>query len=100
MIVEEVEKDDSILVQFESAEHEQERIEKFQSPDKRMAKIRSWFMHPRVFEGKKQRLPLSWVQSKPPPRLCGCQKQQWAHPCEHGISCTRGTSTKVWGVGQ
>mmetsp|Transcript_33571 Transcript_33571/g.105144 ORF Transcript_33571/g.105144 Transcript_33571/m.105144 type:complete len:307 (-) Transcript_33571:76-996(-) len=92
--------DDQITVQFESAEHEQERIEKYLSSDKKLAKIRSWFMYPRVFEGKKQRLPLSWVQSRPPPKLCGCAKQQWAHPCEHFISCTRGRSTKVWGVCQ
>lgn len=99
IIVEEI-KDDTVIVQFESEEHEKERIEKYLAPDKRTAKIRAWLRYPRVFEGKKQRLPLSWIQKKPPPKLCGCTKQSWAHECECGISCTRGVSRKVWGVCQ
>jgi len=98
IIIEEV-NDDSIVVQFESEDHEKERIDKYLSQDKKLAKIKAWFRYPRVFEGKQQKLPVSWIQVKPPPKLCGCIKQQWAHDCPCGISCTRGSAKKVWGVG-
>jgi len=98
LIVEEA-TDESIVVQFESEDHEKERIDKYLSQDKRLAKIKAWFRYPRVFEGKKQKLPVSWIQMKPPPKLCGCVKQSWAHECPCGISCTRGSTKKVWGVG-
>uniref|UniRef100_A0A7S2QBZ8 PARP-type domain-containing protein n=1 Tax=Zooxanthella nutricula TaxID=1333877 RepID=A0A7S2QBZ8_9DINO len=109
MIVDEV-KDGAVIVQFEKAEDEKDRVAMFQNPKK--AKIRSWLKYPRCFEGKKQRIPLSWiVKNRPPPRLCGCTIQQWGHSCKRfsdggvdlgscGVSCSRGTSRKVWGVGQ
>lgn len=96
-IIREEEKDGCLIVQFETESHEKERIEK--SSMKAYAKIRQWLRYPRVFEGKKQRVPLSWVRfDRTPPRLCGCAKQSWAHPCDCGIACTRGSSSKIWGV--
>lgn len=98
-IIREEPKDDSVIVQFESAEHERERIEKFN--DKHFTRVRSWLKYPRVFEGKKQRLPTKWIQFKrAPPKLCGCSKQSWNHQCGCGIVCSRGTTTKVFGVCQ
>lgn len=95
----EEEKDGTFLIQFESAEHEKERLEKCQ--ERRFAKIRPWLRYPRIFEGKTQRVPASWVQFKrPAPKLCGCIKQEWSHSCTCGIACTRGTSAKIWGVCQ
>jgi len=88
----------NIIVQFESGEHEKERIELFQS--RRGKKIRGWLRFPRLFEGRKQRVPVSWLQLKRnPPALCGCKIQVWGHECPCGISCGRGRMTKVWGVG-
>lgn len=96
-MIREEERDGCLVVQFESDQHEKERIEKSQL--KAFSKIRAWLRYPRVFEGKKQRLPVNWIKSdRPPPKLCGCVKQSWAHPCECGISCSRGRSSKVWGV--
>lgn len=96
-IVEE-EKDGSFIIQFEKTEHEQERMEKFSTP--KFKKIRGWLRYPRVFEGKKQRIPMNWIQhSRAPPRLCSCTKQDWGHSCDCGISCSRGSTKKVWGVG-
>lgn len=88
----------NIIVQFESEEHEKERIELFQS--KRGKRIRGWLRYPRLFEGRKQRVPVTWLQLKRnPPALCGCKVQQWGHSCDCGISCGRGSAVKVWGVG-
>jgi len=99
MIVDE-EKDGCFVIQFESAEHEKERLEKFQSP--KAVKIRGWLRFPRVFEGKKQKIPVNWIdKNRKPPRLCTCVRQEWGHSCDlTGISCGRGVSRKVWGVGQ
>lgn len=105
VIVEEVQ-DKHVIVQFESAEQEKQRLEAY--VDRRRQRIKAWFRYPRIFDGKKQRLPISWIQYKrPPPRLCGCTKQQWNHECHcdritggSGISCSRGSSKKVWGVAQ
>jgi len=99
-------KDGQIAVQFESAEHEKERLKLFANPKRK--KTRGWNRFPRFFEGKKQRVPLSWiVQNRTPPRLCSCIKQDWGHQCGSGdiedgiISCGRGTmSKKVYGVMQ
>lgn len=88
----------SVIVQFESVEHEKERIELYQS--KKGKRIRGWLRYPRVFEGKLQRVPLTWMKmDRNPPPLCGCKQQQWGHECECGISCGRGYSVKVFGVG-
>lgn len=98
MLLEE-EKDGTFLIQFESAEHEKERIEK--SQERKYAKIRAWLRYPRIFEGKKQRISVAWVQLKrPAPKLCGCIKQEWAHSCSCGIACTPGSSSTVFGVCQ
>jgi len=96
VVVEEA-RDGNFIIQFESAEHEKERLEKFQN---KRCRIKAWLRYPRVYEGKKQRIPSNWIQwSRPPPRLCSCAKQEWAHDCPcTGISCTRGTKTAVWGV--
>jgi len=98
-IVAEEEKDGNVIIQFEKAEDEKERLAMYASPKK--AKIRGWLRYPRTFDGKKQRIPVNWIQfNRTPPRLCGCVKQEWAHQCQgSGISCTRGSSKKVWGVG-
>jgi len=98
MVVEE-EKDGNVIIQFEKAEDEKERLALYATPKK--AKIRGWLRYPRIFDGKKQRIPVSWVQfNRPPPRMCGCVQQSWNHQCEaSGISCSRGASRKVWGVG-
>jgi hypothetical protein len=98
MVVEE-EKDGNIIIQFEKAEDEKERLTMY--ADKKKARIRGWLRYPRTFEGKKQRIPITWIQlNRPPPKLCGCVKQEWAHSCEGScITCGRGSSRKVWGIG-
>jgi len=90
--------DGSVVLSFESAEHEKERIEMFNT--KRGKRLKGWLRFPRYFEGKKQKLPLNWIQwQRAPPRLCGCTRQEWGHSCvDCGASCTRGSSTKVYGV--
>mmetsp|Transcript_32309 Transcript_32309/g.57163 ORF Transcript_32309/g.57163 Transcript_32309/m.57163 type:complete len:530 (-) Transcript_32309:67-1656(-) len=96
MIREEV-VDDTVIVQFEKAEDEKERIEKYR--EKKFARIRAWLRYPRVFEGKKQKVPVKWLDLKrAPPKLCGCCRQEWAHECPGGFACSRGVSAKVWGV--
>mmetsp|Transcript_86798 Transcript_86798/g.221126 ORF Transcript_86798/g.221126 Transcript_86798/m.221126 type:complete len:537 (-) Transcript_86798:35-1645(-) len=99
LIVEE-EKDGHVIIQFEKGEDEKERLAMYAHPKK--VKIKAWLRYPRTFEGKKQRIPISWIQfSRTPPKLCGCVKQQWSHGCEcSGIACGRGSSKKIWGVGQ
>jgi len=88
----------NIIIQFESDEHEKERIELYQS--KRHKRIRGWLRFPRLFEGRKQRVPMSWLQLKRnPPALCGCKIQAWGHECPCGIACGRGRTVQVWGVG-
>lgn len=97
MIVEE-EKEGCFVIQFESAEHERDRMEMYANPKKR--KIKGWLRYPRIFEGKKQKIQIAWIQqSRKPPRLCGCTRQEWGHGCDTcGISCSRGASRKVWGI--
>lgn len=97
MVVEEA-RDGNFIIQFESAEHEKERLEKF--GQKKFKKMKAWLRYPRIYEGKKQRIPSNWIQwSRPPPRLCSCTRQEWSHDCPcTGIACTRGTKTAVWGV--
>eukprot|EP00928_Gymnodinium_smaydae_P029203 TRINITY_DN22063_c0_g2_i1.p1 TRINITY_DN22063_c0_g2~~TRINITY_DN22063_c0_g2_i1.p1 ORF type:complete len:491 (+),score=77.85 TRINITY_DN22063_c0_g2_i1:47-1519(+) len=98
MLVEDV-KDGRVVVQFESAEHEKERIDKLN--DRRFKSTRAWLRYPRIFQGKKQMIPIEWVQVKrPPPRLCSCIKQEWGHEGCDGISCGRGTIRTVFGVAQ
>jgi len=98
LIVEE-ESDGTFIIQFESAEHEKARLDAFKNPKRR--RIRPWLRYPRQFEGKKQRIPRNWVDWKrPPPSLCGCVKQSWAHQCDCGITCGRGIKKAVWGVGE
>mmetsp|Transcript_51789 Transcript_51789/g.123243 ORF Transcript_51789/g.123243 Transcript_51789/m.123243 type:complete len:541 (+) Transcript_51789:38-1660(+) len=88
-----------VLVQFESRDHEQERMDKLSM--RKFQKIRAWLSYPRTFEGKKQKVPLSWIDWKRnPPRLCSCTRQEWGHDCQFGTTCSRGVSTKVWGVAQ
>jgi hypothetical protein len=90
----------TIVVQFESEEHEKERIELYKS--KKAAKIRGYLRYPRIFEGRKQRVTYSWIQvNRTPPKLCGCKRQEWGHACDcSGISCGRGGhKPMVWGVG-
>jgi len=96
-VVEEA-RDGNFVIQFESAEHEKERLERYQN--KKLRRQKAWLRYPRIFEGKKQRIPSSWVQwNRPPPRMCSCIKQEWSHDCPcTGIACTRGTKTAVWGV--
>jgi len=90
--------DASIIVQFESTEHEKDRIELYKS--KKGGRIRGWLRYPRIFEGRKQRVDLNWIQWKRhPPALCGCVKQEWKHACDCGISCGKSSVVKVWGVG-
>jgi len=93
-------KDGFIIVQFESAEHEKERVARY--TQKKFKNIRGWLKYPRIFEGMKQRVSVHWIQeNRLPPRLCGCSKQEWAHQSScTGISCTRGSSSRVWGVCQ
>jgi hypothetical protein len=82
-------RDGAMIIQFESAEHEKERIDKIGL--RRCRKIKGWLRYPRLFEGKKQRIPMRWIQfDRPPPILCSCKKQSWAHMCECGVSCGRG----------
>eukprot|EP00933_Yihiella_yeosuensis_P021489 TRINITY_DN169_c0_g1_i2.p1 TRINITY_DN169_c0_g1~~TRINITY_DN169_c0_g1_i2.p1 ORF type:complete len:495 (-),score=133.89 TRINITY_DN169_c0_g1_i2:27-1511(-) len=97
-VVEE-EKDGSFIIQFESTEHEKERVERMQM--RRYRRITGWLRYPRVFEGKKQRIPATWIQwNRKPPALCSCKKQEWGHTCVNsGISCTRGARSSVWGIG-
>lgn len=91
--------DGAVIVQFESVDHEKDRLEKY--GQKKFAKVKGWLRYPRIFEGKKQRVPVTWIQwNRAPPRLCGCSKQQWGHDCDCGITCSRGTSNTVWGVCQ
>jgi len=88
----------NIIVQFESEDHEKERVELFQS--RKGKRIRGWLRYPRLFEGRKQRVPVNWLQMKrDPPKLCGCKVQEWGHDCPCGIACGRGSTHKVWGVG-
>jgi hypothetical protein len=87
-----------IVVQFESEEHEKERISRM--GQRKYKRTRAWLRFPRIFEGKKQRIQVHWlVLNRLPPRLCGCSQQEWGHKCVEG-SCTRGSNIKVWGVGQ
>jgi len=91
--------DGVVIVQFESKEAEQERLEKLGL--RKFQKIRSWLSYPRTFEGKKQKLPLKWIDwQRKPPRLCSCTRQEWGHDCQSGISCSRGVKRTVWGVCQ
>jgi len=94
----ETEKDGCYIIQFESAEHEKERLEKLK--EKKMRFSKGWLRYPRIFEGKKQRIPTGWIAwARPPPRLCSCTKQEWNHSCDcSGIACGRGTQQSVWGV--
>lgn len=88
----------SVIVQFESQEHEKERVELYNSG--RGKRIRGWLRYPRLFEGKKQRVPVTWINMKrDPPKLCGCKEQVWGHSCDCGISCNKGSMIKVFGVG-
>lgn len=98
MIVDKDRDDATIIVQFESAEHEKERLDMFAS--RKYARIRAWLKYPRLFEGKKQRIPLKWVQqTRVPPRLCSCNLQSWNHKVKAcDLSCSRGTQQKVFGV--
>mmetsp|Transcript_68050 Transcript_68050/g.107944 ORF Transcript_68050/g.107944 Transcript_68050/m.107944 type:complete len:466 (+) Transcript_68050:30-1427(+) len=88
----------TVVVQFESQEHEKERLTLFQG--RRGRKIRGWLRYPRVFEGKKQRVPLDWIKwNRDPPRLCSCNVQVWGHECGQGdLTCGRNSSITVWGV--
>jgi len=89
---------DAVIVQFESAETEKERIELYNS--KKGRRIRSWLTYPRIFEGRKQRVPMAWIAwNRKPPQMCSCTKQEWAHACDCGISCGRGAQRAIWGVG-
>lgn len=89
MLIEEP-KDGRVVVQFESAEMEKDRLEKH--GQKKFKQIRGWLRYPRIFEGKKMRLPIDWIKSdRPPPNLCGCCQQSWGH-------CSRSNIVKVWGV--
>lgn len=107
MVVEDPTADGNVIIQFESKEHETVRVERYTM--KKFQKVKGWLRYPRIFEGKKQRLPMNWIQWKrPPPRLCGCNKQQWQHDCFDAKTgdyicntCTRGTMpSKVFGVAQ
>lgn len=89
MIIEEP-KDGRVVMQFESAEMEKDRLEKH--GQNKFKQIRGWLRYPRIFDGKKMRLPIDWIKSdRPPPNLCGCCKQDWGH-------CSRSNTVKVWGV--
>merc|ERR1712217_531746 len=95
-VVREEVSDGSLVIQFESAEAEKDRIEKYRDEK---CRIKSWLRYPRFFEGKKQRIPVKWIDiKKTPPKLCGCTKQEWNHFCECGVSCGRGVSQKVYGL--
>lgn len=107
MVVEDPTADGNVIIQFESAEHEKVRIERYTL--RKFKRLKGWLRYPRVFEGKKQRLPMNWIQWKrPPPKLCGCNKQEWQHDCFDAktgdymcSTCTRGNmKNKVFGVGQ
>ncbi|CAK9033578.1 Hypothetical protein SCF082_LOCUS20545 [Durusdinium trenchii] len=88
-----------VQIQFESKEHETERLEMMKK--KRYGRIKGWLRYPRFFEGQIQKVDPKWIQkTRPPPRLCSCVQQEWNHRCDCGITCTRGTTVKVWGVGQ
>jgi hypothetical protein len=88
----------TVVVQFESQDHEKDRLELFTS--KRGRKIKGWLRYPRLFEGKKQRVPKEWIKwNRSPPILCACVKQEWGHgvPCGD-ISCGRRAAIAVFGV--
>lgn len=87
-------------IQFESQEHETERLEMLNK--KRYRKISGWLRYPRVFEGQIQKVEPTRIQkNRPPPKLCSCKLQDWGHLCEcSGITCSRGSTSKIWGVGQ
>lgn len=97
MIVES-EKEGTVIIQFESKEHEEQRVELWG----RRRAVKAFLRYPRTFEGKKQRIPMNWIQwDRPPPLLCSCKVQSWAHQCDcSGIACGRGTQTKIWGCDQ
>jgi len=98
-MIREEEKDGCVVIQFESQAHEQERLQMYSL--RKFQKIRGWLRYPRIFEGKKQRIPLNWIQwQRAPPRMCGCVKQEWNHSCDCGISCPRSSRPTVWGVCQ
>jgi hypothetical protein len=88
----------TVAVQFESTEHEKVRLELYVS--KRGRKIKGWLRYPRLFEGKKQRVPADWIKWKRPvPILCACVKQEWGHGVACGdITCGRRASISVFGV--
>merc|ERR1712151_1268520 len=96
--------DGCLIIQFESAEDEKERLEKF--ADRKYRRTRAWLRYPRAFEGKKQKIPVNWIVSnRTPPRLCSCLKQDWGHNCEcevgeGAITCGRGTQKAIFGVCQ
>jgi len=91
--------DQKVLVQFESAEHERDRIERYH--DRRGEKLRAWLRYARVFEGKKQTVPVNWIQwRRKPPNLCSCKRQEWGHGTDCGICCSIKSTKKIWGVCQ
>eukprot|EP00435_Cladocopium_sp_Y103_P043224 s2133_g12.t1 len=92
------EEDGFITIQFESKEHETERLEMLRKG--RYRKLSGWLRYPRVFEGHIQKVQPAWIQkNRPPPRLCSCKLQDWGHLCEcSGITCSRGTTHKIWGA--
>lgn len=97
MIAEESEDGKYFVIQFESKEHELERLGMLEK--KRYRRIRAWLRYPRFFEGKTQKIQREWIQLKrPPPRLCSCKRQEWGHECPCGITCKRVSRADVWGV--
>ncbi|CAE7643270.1 unnamed protein product [Symbiodinium sp. CCMP2592] len=99
MIAEESEDGNFFVIQFESKEHELERLAMLEK--KRYRRIRPWLRYPRFFEGKTQKIKRDWIQtSRPPPRLCSCKRQEWGHECPCGITCKRVSRPDVWGVDQ
>eukprot|EP00913_Durusdinium_trenchii_P025568 g23998.t1 len=60
-----------VQIQFESKEHETERLEMMKK--KRYGRIKGWLRYPRFFEGQIQKVDPKWIQkTRPPPRLCSC----------------------------
>lgn len=83
-------RNNKLVVQFESAAHLKERVEKYNQ--RRFRRIRPWLKFPRLFEGPKQLVPVDWVDwVRNPPRMCSCNRQEWGHACDcEGYTCTRG----------
>lgn len=87
-----------VLVQFEGAEDEKDRVAKYARRAGRPGRV--YYRYPHNFDGPKQHVKKNWLDlRKPVPLKCGCVKQQEAHGTAAGCSCTaRGGRNRVCGL--